>query len=117
MSGRVLIYGGRGGLGSVLVSHFKRQGWWICSVDILEMNDEADANVIVDPNCDWLVQEEHVVTHVEKHLSSGEKFDSIINMAGMRFTKKFHHVQKKLCKKEFLAKASVSLSVLHWYTW
>ena len=85
MSSRVLIYGGRGGLGSFLVSHFKRQGWWICSVDILEVNDEANANVIVDPNCDWIVQEEHVVTHVGKFLNSGEKFDSIINMAGMFF--------------------------------
>lgn len=82
MTGRVLIYGGRGGLGSVLVSHFKQKGWWICSVDILEKNNEADANIIVDPASDWLSQEEHVITQVEKHLSTGEKFDSIINMAG-----------------------------------
>ena len=82
MSGRVLIYGGRGGLGSVLVSHFKQKGWWICSVDILQANEEADANVVVDPTSDWLSQEEHVVTQVEKHLSDGTKLDSVINMAG-----------------------------------
>ena len=82
MSGRVLIYGGRGGLGSVLVSHFKQKGWWICSVDILQTNEEADANVIVDPTSDWLSQEEHVITQVEKHLSDGTKLDSVINMAG-----------------------------------
>ena len=82
MSGRVLIYGGRGGLGSVLVSHFKQKGWWICSVDILQANEEADANVVVDPTSDWLSQEEHVITQVKKHLSDGTKLDSVINMAG-----------------------------------
>ena len=82
MSGRVLIYGGRGGLGSTLVSHFKKNGWWICSVDILEGNEEADVNVIVDPNTDWLSQEQHVTSFVEQHLPSEQKLDSIINMAG-----------------------------------
>ena len=82
MSGRALIYGGRGGLGSVLVSHFKQKGWWICSVDILEGNEEADVNVIVDPNIDWHSQEQHVVSSVEKHLPNEQKLDSIINMAG-----------------------------------
>ena len=82
MTSRVLIYGGRGGLGSVLVSHFKQKGWWICSVDILEKNGEADANIIVDPNSDWLSQEEYVVNQLEKHLSTEQKLDSVINMAG-----------------------------------
>jgi dihydropteridine reductase len=82
MSGRVLIYGGRGGLGSVLVSHFKQKGWWVCSVDILEPNEVADVNVIVDPNTDWLNQEQQVTSLVEKHMGSEEKLDSIINMAG-----------------------------------
>jgi len=82
MTGRVLIYGGKGGLGSVLVSHFKQKGWWICSVDISEKNDEADANIIVDPNSDWLSQEEIVVNQLEKYLSNEQKLDSVINMAG-----------------------------------
>ena len=84
MSGRVLIYGGRGGLGSVLVSHFKNQGWWVCSVDVLEGNKDADANVIVDPTTDWCCQEQYVTSNVEKHLKDENKLDSIINMAGKR---------------------------------
>ena len=84
MSGRVLIYGGRGGLGSVLVSHFKNQGWWVCSVDVLEGNQDADANVIVDPTTDWCCQEQCVTSNVEKHLKDENKLDSIINMAGKR---------------------------------
>ena len=40
---RVLVYGGRGGLGSVIVSRFKASGWWVASVD-LAANEEADAN-------------------------------------------------------------------------
>ena len=32
---KVLIYGGRGGLGTVLVSHFKAKGWWVCSIDLV----------------------------------------------------------------------------------
>ena len=39
----MLVYGGRGGLGSVIVSKFKAAGWWVMSVD-LAANDEADAN-------------------------------------------------------------------------
>jgi nucleoside-diphosphate-sugar epimerase len=34
-SKKVLIYGGRGGLGTVLVSHFKAKGWWVCSIDLV----------------------------------------------------------------------------------
>ena len=82
MAGRVLIYGGRGGLGSKLVSHFKQQGWWVCSVDILKGNKEADANVILDPNTDWISQEKYVTTLVDEHLVGDKKLNSIINMAG-----------------------------------
>ena len=56
MSKKVLIYGGRGALGSTMVSHFQSCGWWVCSVD-LAASDAADANVIVDPKADWLAQE------------------------------------------------------------
>ena len=52
---RVLIYGGKGGLGTVLVSHFKSNGWTVISVD-LAANDVADANVLVNPNDDWAKQ-------------------------------------------------------------
>jgi len=80
MSNRVVIYGGRGGLGSTLVKHFKSKGWWVCSID-LAANDEADANVLVNPKDDWLVQELTVAEAVQKHLG-GHKLDSVLNMAG-----------------------------------
>ena len=56
MSGqKVLIYGGKGGLGNVLVNHFKSNGWFVLSVD-LAANDAADVNVVVNPNEDWIKQ-------------------------------------------------------------
>ncbi len=81
MAKRVVIYGGRGGLGSVLVNHFKAQSWWVCSVD-LAANDTADANVLVDPADDWLKQEAHVCAEVAKVVGSGNKLEAVINMAG-----------------------------------
>ena len=54
-SKKVLIYGGRGALGSTMASHFKSCGWWVCSVDLVA-SDAADASVIVDPKADWLAQ-------------------------------------------------------------
>ena len=57
-SGRVLVYGGRGGLGSVVVSSFKAADWWVLSIDS-KANDQADENVLVDinPEASWLGQE------------------------------------------------------------
>ena len=46
MAGKVVVYGGRGGLGVVVVNHFKSSGYWVLSVDI-GANDAADANVLV----------------------------------------------------------------------
>lgn len=77
---RAIIYGGRGGLGSVIVKHFKQKGWWVCSVDI-NANDEADANILVNPNDSWLEQERQVCDNVAETLT-GNKVEAIINMAG-----------------------------------
>jgi hypothetical protein len=52
---KVLIYGGRGGLGNVLVNYFKSNGCFIISVD-LAANDAADVNIVVNPNDDWMKQ-------------------------------------------------------------
>ena len=59
VGGRVLVYGGRGGLGSVVVSTFKANNWWVLSVDT-KANDHADENVIVDVSSDaqWTGQEQ-----------------------------------------------------------
>lgn len=77
---RAIIYGGKGGLGSVIVSHFKTSGWWICSVDI-NANDEADVNVLVNPNDSWVDQEAAVCSSVAEKLSES-KVEAVINMAG-----------------------------------
>ena len=62
-AGRVLVYGGRGGLGSVVVSTFKANSWWVLSVDT-RPNDEADENVVVDisPDAQWTGQEQVTAT-------------------------------------------------------
>lgn len=81
MSGKkVLIYGGKGGLGTVLVSHFKSKGWWVCSIDMGE-NSNADANVLVNPSDGWLEQESYVKDGVAQHLGQ-DKIDAVLNMAG-----------------------------------
>ena len=85
MAKKVLIYGGRGGLGSVLVNHFKSNSWWVCSVD-LAANDAADANVIVNPADEWTKQEEHVCAEVAKAVGEGDKLEAVINMAGKERT-------------------------------
>jgi len=78
---KVLIYGGRGGLGSALVSHFKKEGGChVISVDLFA-NDTADENVTVDPKDDVVVQEQKILESVGKLLGA-EKLDAILNMAG-----------------------------------
>jgi len=79
-SNRVIVYGGRGGLGNVIVEHFKSKSWWVCSVDI-NPNDTADENVLVDPNLSWTDQEGFVCKSVAQHLQEN-KVEAIINMAG-----------------------------------
>ena len=111
MPNRVVIYGGRGGLGSTLVKHFKSKGKFDSTLNYnvveyfligfsvilcihflnikgwwvcsidLAANDEADVNVLVNPKDEWLVQELAVTEAVQKHLG-GQKLDSVLNMAG-----------------------------------
>ncbi|PSN34556.1 Dihydropteridine reductase [Blattella germanica] len=78
--GRVFIYGGRGALGAACVAHFKAQNWWVASID-LKANDQADANVLVKHDENWVEQESSVVTQVAS-LLNGEKIDAIICVAG-----------------------------------
>lgn len=77
---RAIVYGGKGGLGTVIVDHFKSKGWWICSVDI-RGNEKADTNVLVNPDDDWTKQEATVCEAVSNLLSEN-KVDAVINMAG-----------------------------------
>jgi dihydropteridine reductase len=82
VNGRVLIYGGRGALGSACVSHFKSRGFWVANVD-LHPNDAADVNVAVKPSDDWSAQHQDVVAAVEDALKGGdEKLDAVLCVAG-----------------------------------
>ncbi len=79
---RVLIYGGRGGLGSVLVKHFKANSFWVCSIDLVA-NDEADENILVDPKQEWQQQQDHVTSEVKRLFKGGEeKLNAVLNVAG-----------------------------------
>ncbi|KAK9751850.1 hypothetical protein QE152_g4740 [Popillia japonica] len=78
--GRVIIYGGKGALGSKVVSFFKSKSWWVGSVDLAE-NSEADANIVVPRDVDLVQQETDVLKSVSSALS-GNKLDAIICVAG-----------------------------------
>lgn len=77
---RVLVYGGRGALGSACVKTFKSNGWWVGSVDLHE-NEEADACIVVDSNLSWVEQEVNISERV-KSLIGEDKLDAILCVAG-----------------------------------
>ncbi|XP_022080565.1 dihydropteridine reductase-like isoform X2 [Acanthaster planci] len=77
---RVLVYGGKGALGTVIVNYFKSKGWWVCSMDLVP-NEEAQVNLVVDPAQSWTEQEVSIMGKVEETLS-GEKLDAILCVAG-----------------------------------
>ena len=59
MPGKVIVYGGRGGLGVVVVDTFRASGYQVISVDIVE-NTQADSNVLVSLDNNWTEQESQV---------------------------------------------------------
>ncbi|KAL3863519.1 hypothetical protein ACJMK2_005272 [Sinanodonta woodiana] len=79
-TGRVLVYGGKGALGSACVSFFKAKNYWVGSID-LSPNEQADANVLVKAAESWVVQEEDVIQEVDKLLGE-HKLDAIFCVAG-----------------------------------
>jgi len=76
---RVVIYGGKGALGSAITNRFKEAGWFVTNVD-MKTNEIADTNIVVEGDT-WMQQEENVVKQVGESLN-GEKLDAIICMAG-----------------------------------
>ena len=64
MPGKVVVYGGKGGLGQVVVETFKSLGFWVLSVDIVEQ-PSADHNVLVSLEESWTGQENQVIEGVE----------------------------------------------------
>ncbi|XP_035204744.1 dihydropteridine reductase-like, partial [Stegodyphus dumicola] len=79
-AGRVLVYGGKGALGSTIVSYFQARNWWVGSID-MSPNEEAHASVVVQPTSSWDEQESAVLTEVQKVLDQ-EKLDALICVAG-----------------------------------
>ena len=47
MAGRVVVYGGRGALGSNIVAKFKEVGYWVASIDT-KPSDISDVSVVVE---------------------------------------------------------------------
>jgi len=80
VAGRVIVYGGRGALGSAIVAHFKAKSWWVANIDMKE-NDEADANVIVTGQT-WTEQEIAVRSAVSEALGVDNKLDAVLCVAG-----------------------------------
>ncbi|KAH7727080.1 CBN-QDPR-1 protein [Aphelenchoides avenae] len=79
-SGRVLVYGGNGALGSAVLNFFKAKNFWVVNVDLAK-SDAADSNVVVNPTDCWIEQEAHVLKEVGNALGS-DKLDAILCVAG-----------------------------------
>jgi dihydropteridine reductase len=77
---RVLVYGGRGALGSACVKAFKQSGWWVGSIDLNE-NTEANANIILSSVNDWQAQEKELLEKAASVIGD-TKVDAIICVAG-----------------------------------
>ncbi|KAJ7326753.1 hypothetical protein JRQ81_016512 [Phrynocephalus forsythii] len=77
---RVLVYGGRGALGSKCVQHFRSKNWWVASIDLAE-NEDASANVVVKMSDSFIEQADQVTEDVEKLLGK-EKVDAVLCVAG-----------------------------------
>ncbi|KAH3785990.1 dihydropteridine reductase-like [Dreissena polymorpha] len=80
LNGRVLVYGGKGALGSVIVSSFKAKNYWVGSID-LAPNEQADGNVVVKSGDSWTEQEEDITKGVETLLGD-HKLDAVLCVAG-----------------------------------
>ncbi|KAJ3639606.1 hypothetical protein Zmor_002956 [Zophobas morio] len=79
-AGRVVVYGGRGALGSKCVSALKANNFWVGSIDLNE-NPEADLNIVLEKDSD-LVQQEGTVLDKIKSALEGSKLDAVICVAG-----------------------------------
>ena len=79
MAGRVVVYGGRGALGSNIVNRFKETGYWVASVDT-RLSDSSDENILVEGET-WQQQTDLVTAGVSQLLGE-EKLDAVICVAG-----------------------------------
>ncbi|XP_074529441.1 quinoid dihydropteridine reductase a [Halichoeres trimaculatus] len=77
---RVIVYGGKGALGSKCVQHFKANGWWVASIDMVA-NEEANESVIVKMSESFTEQAGQVTADVAQLLGE-QKVDAILCVAG-----------------------------------
>lgn len=85
MSQRVIVYGGKGALGSAAVSAFKKLQWWVLSIDLERSGShpEADCKILIkDQNLDTLLAQEKQVLEETKTALGDNKVDAIICVAG-----------------------------------
>jgi len=73
----ILIYGGKGALGSALVNFFKGRDFWVGSIDFVS-NDDANLNVILEKGLNFEQQAEAVKNGVPE----GTQLDAILCVAG-----------------------------------
>ncbi|XP_011504611.1 PREDICTED: dihydropteridine reductase [Ceratosolen solmsi marchali] len=80
VSGRVVIYGGKGALGSACVDTFISKNWWVGSIDT-KPNCNANENIVVniEQNC---VEQEQIILAELKGILGDNKLDGIICVAG-----------------------------------
>lgn len=77
---RVVIYGGRGSLGSTLVKLFAKRSWGTISVDFIE-NTNALHNIVIPQKASFLEQSAFVSQELTDILGS-EKVDAVLCVAG-----------------------------------
>ncbi|XP_028832255.1 dihydropteridine reductase-like [Denticeps clupeoides] len=77
---RVIVYGGKGALGSTCVQYFRSKNWWIACIDIAP-NEEASANVVVNSTESFTEQADQVTADVSRLLGD-QKVDAILCVAG-----------------------------------
>lgn len=78
MSKTSLIVGGSGALGRAMVSKFKKSGWRVACIDLIN-NDEADTNLIVKKNQPLSQQIESIKYGTQ---AFAKEYNSIICVAG-----------------------------------
>ncbi|XP_051558346.1 dihydropteridine reductase isoform X1 [Myxocyprinus asiaticus] len=77
---KVIVYGGKGALGSACVQYFRAKNWWVASID-LNANEDANANVTVKMTESFTEQASQVTADVGELLGEG-KVDAILCVAG-----------------------------------
>ncbi|KAH9513288.1 hypothetical protein Btru_034553 [Bulinus truncatus] len=78
--GRVIVYGGKGALGTSVINYFKSKSFWVGSIDLL-VNEHADVNVLVKSDATMPEQEAEVSAQVGQLLGD-QKLDAILCVAG-----------------------------------